>query len=76
MCVCVCVCVCVCYLVGEVQVVGVVDQSASEPEAQLTLQESDGTVDESCRNGNEEPLRELQHEGLRVLLNDTLHYHT
>lgn len=53
-----------------------VDQSASEPEAQLTLQESDGTVDESCRNGNEEPLRELQHEGLRVLLNDTLHYHT
>ncbi len=73
---CVCESVCVRYLVGEVQLVGVIDQSASEPEGQLTFQESDGTIDESCRNGDEEPLQELQHEGLRILLNNALHYHT
>lgn len=66
----------VCYLVGEVQLVGVGDQSAPEAEAQLTLQESDGAVDKGCRNCNKKPLRELQHEGLGILLNDTLHYQT
>ncbi|KAK9514646.1 hypothetical protein VZT92_025349 [Zoarces viviparus] len=66
----------VCYLVGEVQLVGVVDQSAPEPEGQLTFQEPNGAVDEGRRNRNEEPLRELQHEGLRVLLNDTPDDHT
>lgn len=64
------------YLVSEVQLVGMADQSAPEAEAQLTLQEPDGTVDESCRNCDEEPLRELQHEGLRILLNNALHYQT
>lgn len=70
------VCVCVCYLIGEVQLVSMADQSGSEPEAQLTLQESDGAVDESCRNRDEQPLGELEHEGLRILLNNAAHYHT
>lgn len=68
--------VCVRDLVGEVQLVGVVDQSAPKPEGQLTLQESDGAVDEGGRNGDKEPLGELQHEGLRVLLDNALHDHT
>lgn len=69
-------CVCVCYLVGEVQLIGVVDQSAPEAKSQLTLQESDCAVDECCWNSNEEPLGELQHKGMRILLHDTPHYHT
>lgn len=72
----VCVCACVRDLVGEVQLVGVVDQPAPEPQAQLTFQEPDGTVDESCGNCDEEPLCELQDEGLRILLHNTLHYQT
>lgn len=63
-------------LVAEVQFVGMVNQSASEPEGQLAFQESDGTVDESCRNCNKEPLCELQDEGLGILLNNTLYYQT
>ena len=70
-----CVCVCERDLVGEVELVGVVDQSTSEPEAQLTFQESDGAVDEGGRNRHQEPLGELQDEGLRILLNDALHDH-
>lgn len=63
-------------LVGEVQLVGVVDQSAPEVEGQPTFQEPDGAVNEGGRNGNEEPLEELQHEGPRVLLDYRLHYQT
>lgn len=70
------ICVCLCYLIGEIQLVGMFNQSGPEAEAQLTLQESDGAVYESCRNCNEEPLGELKHEGLRILLNNTPHYHT
>lgn len=65
---------CVRYLVGEVQLIGVVDQSAPEAEGQLTFEEPDGAVDERRRNGNEEPLGQLQHKGPRVLLHDALHY--
>lgn len=63
------------YLVSEIQLVGVADQSAPEPERQLTLQKPDGAVDECSRNCNQEPLGQLQHKGLSVLLNDALNDH-
>lgn len=76
MCPCVCVCPYVCYLVAEVQLVSVFHQSAPEAEAQLALQEPDGAVDEGGRNSDQEPLGELQHEGLGVLLHDAPDDHT
>lgn len=63
-------------LVGEVQLVGVVNQSAPKVEGQLTFQEPDGAVNERCRNGHKEPFKELQHKGPRILLDNCLHDQT
>lgn len=71
-----CVCVCLCDLIGKVELVGMVHQAAPEPESQLTLQEADGTVDEGGGHSHQEPLGQLHHEGLRVLLHDALHDQT
>lgn len=68
--------ICLSHLVAEVQLIRMVDQSAPKAQAQLTFQKPDGTVNESCRNCNKQPLGELQHEGLRILLDDTLYYQT
>ena len=51
----------------EVLLVGVLSKASTEDETEVTLEETNHTIDEGGGNGNGQPFEELENEGGNVL---------